>query len=220
MSGPHSATLAATLEGALSADDDVWRGIAACRVSFIYDEFVPDVTKFCSVLGKSFEAQGLIAITNTNLTTAGLLVLSTMGLGFLSLVTLICSFIPVAGVFISTLPMCVVVLSEYGVAKALAVIVMVILVHLIEAYVLNPQIYSARLHLHPFMVLAVLYIAEHSYVIQVLLLAVPIAVYIIRTIIIDEPEGEADAKQDAQLVDAAVPATPDRVSEAPPQSDG
>ncbi|KAI0563576.1 AI-2E transporter [Gracilaria domingensis] len=158
------------------------------RLSFAYEELSPVVAKFGSVVGKSFEAQGLIAIVNTALTTAGLLVLSIPGVGFLSVVTLVCSFIPVAGVFVSTLPMCIIALSEYGVAKAVAVIVMVILVHLIEAYVLNPQIYSAHLHLHPFMVLVVLYIAEHSYGIPGLLMAVPVAVYILRTIMTDDAE--------------------------------
>lgn len=170
----------------------VTRGIQRLRrsrLSFMYDELAPVVVKFGSVLGKSFEAQGLIALVNTTLTTAGLLVLSIPGVGFLSLVTLICSFIPVAGVFISTFPMCVIALSEFGVAKALAVIVMVILVHIVEAYVLNPQIYSAHLHLHPLVVLSVLYIAEHSYGIPGLLLAVPVAVYFIRTIMLDEPQN-------------------------------
>lgn len=158
------------------------------RLSFVYDELAPVVAQFGSVLGKSFEAQGLIALVNTTLTTAGLIVLSIPGVGFLSLVTLLCSFIPVAGVFISTFPMCIIALGEFGVTKAMAVIVMVILVHLIEAYVLNPQIYSVHLHLHPLMVLAVLYIAEHSYGIPGLLLAVPVAVYILRTIKIDDQE--------------------------------
>ncbi|CAN8061700.1 unnamed protein product [Agarophyton chilense] len=172
--------------------------LKSSRLSFAYDELAPVVAKFGSVVGKSFEAQGLIAIVNTALTTAGLLVLSIPGVGFLSVVTLVCSFIPVAGVFVSTLPMCIIALSEYGVAKPVAVIVMVILVHLIEAYVLNPQIYSAHLHLHPFMVLVVLYIAEHSYGIPGLLMAVPVAVYILRTIMTD------DADQTPQALPAPV----------------
>lgn len=102
---------------------------------------------------------------------------------------LICSFIPVAEVFISTFPMCVIALSEFGVAKALEVIAMVILVHIVEMYVLNPQIYWAHLHLHPIVVLSVLYIAEHSYGIRGRLLDVPVAVYIIRTSMLDDPQN-------------------------------
>lgn len=171
------------------------RRLRSSRLSFMYEELAPVVTNFATVLGKSFEAQGLIALINTSLTSAGLLVLSIPGVGFLSVVTLICSFIPVAGVFVSTLPMFIIALSEFGVSKALAVIIMVILVHLLEAYVLNPQIYSAHLHLHPFMVLVVLYVAEHSYGIPGLLMAVPVAVYLLRTIFMGQ--SDANSKSDA-----------------------
>jgi predicted PurR-regulated permease PerM len=159
------------------------------RLRYAYHELGPFFADFGSVLGKSFEAQGLIALVNTTLTTAGLVVLSVPGVGFLSVVTLICSFIPVAGVFISTLPMLILALSEYGATKALAVVVMVIIVHLIEAYVLNPQIYSAHLHLHPFLVLVVLYVAEHLYGIAGLLMAVPVSVYLLRSLVLGQANG-------------------------------
>jgi predicted PurR-regulated permease PerM len=161
-------------------------GSPTSRLQYAYNELVPIVTDFGSVLGKSFEAQGLIALVNTTLTTAGLVILSVPGVGFLSVVTLVCSFIPVAGVFISTLPMLILALSEYGAAKALAVVVMVIIVHLVEAYVLNPQIYSAHLHLHPFLVLVVLYVAEHLYGIGGLLMAVPVSVYLLRSLVLGQ----------------------------------
>lgn len=173
-------------------------GAPKSRVRYAYDELAPFFTDFGSVLGKSFEAQGAIALVNTTLTTLGLIILAVPGIGFLSVVTLVCSFIPVAGVFISTLPMLILALTEYGAAKALAVIVMVIVVHLIEAYVLNPQIYSAHLHLHPFFVLVVLYVAEHMYGIGGLLMAVPVSVYLLRSLVLGElgssqttePKGE------------------------------
>lgn len=44
-------------------------------LSFMYDELAPVIVKFGSVLGNSFEAQGLIALVNTTLRTARLLVL-------------------------------------------------------------------------------------------------------------------------------------------------
>ena len=54
---------------------------------------------------------------------------------------------------------------------------MVVFVHFIEAYGLNPAIYSAHLKLHPLLVLAVLVVAEHSLGIWGLLLAVPLTVF-------------------------------------------
>lgn len=62
----------------------------------------------------------------------------------------------------STIPMLVLAFSEYGITKALGVILMVVLVHLVEAYVLNPQIHSSHLHSIPFFV-TILYVSEHLY---------------------------------------------------------
>ncbi len=42
--------------------------------------------------------------------------------------------------------------TEYGFFKLALVILMVMLVHFVEAYALNPAIYSAHLKLHPLMV--------------------------------------------------------------------
>lgn len=50
-------------------------------------------------------------------------------------------------------------------------------VHFVEAYGLNPAIYSAHLKLHPLLVLTVLVVAEHSLGVWGLLLAVPLTVF-------------------------------------------
>lgn len=59
------------------------------------------------------------------------------------------------------------------------VILMVACIHAIEAYGLNPAIYSAHLKLHPLLVLAVLVVAEHSLGVWGLLLAVPLTVFVL-----------------------------------------
>jgi hypothetical protein len=53
---------------------------------------------------------------------------------------------------ISTVPIGFVALTEYGFVKLALVIAMVLVVHAVEAYALNPAIYSANLKLHPLMV--------------------------------------------------------------------
>ena len=56
---------------------------------------------------------------------------------------------------------------------------MVACIHVIEAYGLNPAIYSAHLKLHPLLVLTVLVVAEHSLGVWGLLLAVPLTVFVL-----------------------------------------
>lgn len=92
----------------------------------------PQITAFAKLVGQSFEVQSIIALVNTILTTLGLVALKIPGYGFLSLVVLITSFIPVFGVFLSTFPMALVALSEYGVRKMMNVILMVIGIHVVE----------------------------------------------------------------------------------------
>jgi hypothetical protein len=54
------------------------------------------------------------------------------GIGLLSLFVFVCSFIPIAGVIISTTPIGFVALTEYGFIKLALVILMVTGVHFVE----------------------------------------------------------------------------------------
>lgn len=56
-------------------------------------------------------------MANTALTVLGMWVLKIPGIGLLGLFVFICSFIPIAGVFISTAPIAFVALTEYGFLK-------------------------------------------------------------------------------------------------------
>ena len=66
---------------------------------------------------KALHVQARIAMVNTALTAAGMWALAIPGMGLLSLFVFICSFIPIAGCFISTIPVAFVALTEYGFLK-------------------------------------------------------------------------------------------------------
>jgi predicted PurR-regulated permease PerM len=156
------------------------RGVASLRESRlapVYGEVAPVLGVFGKLFGKALEAQARIAMANTALTALGMWALQIPGVGLLSLFVFVCSFIPIAGVIISTTPIGFVALTEYGFIKLALVILMVTGVHFVEAYALNPAIYSAHLKLHPLMVLCALVVAEHSLGVWGLLLAVPLTVF-------------------------------------------
>jgi predicted PurR-regulated permease PerM len=71
-------------------------------------------------------------MVNTGLTALGMWALAIPGMGLLSLFVFICSFIPIAGVIISTTPIGFVALTEYGFMKLALVILMVTGVHFVE----------------------------------------------------------------------------------------
>jgi hypothetical protein len=54
---------------------------------------------------------------NTALTALGMWAMAIPGIGLLSMFVFICSFIPIAGVFFSTVPIAFVALTEYGFIK-------------------------------------------------------------------------------------------------------
>jgi predicted PurR-regulated permease PerM len=156
------------------------RGVASLKTSRlapVYNTVAPSLEVFATLFGKALQAQARIAVVNTVLTALGMWALAIPGIGLLSLFVFICGFIPIAGVLISTVPLAFVALTEYGFTKLALVLLMVTGVHFVEAYGLNPAIYSAHLKLHPLLVLMVLVVAEHSLGVWGLLLAVPTSVF-------------------------------------------
>ncbi|KAK2079954.1 hypothetical protein QBZ16_002349 [Prototheca wickerhamii] len=158
------------------------RGVSSLRTSRlapIYNTVAPSLGVFGTLFGKALQCQAQIALANTALTALGMWALRIPGVGLLSMFVFFCGFIPIAGVVISTVPIAFVALTEYGFTKLGLVLLMVTGVHFVEAYGLNPAIYSAHLKLHPLMVLSVLVFAEHSLGVWGLLLAVPLTVFLL-----------------------------------------
>jgi len=153
------------------------QSLKTSRIAPLYNTIAPSLEVFATLFGKALQAQARIAAVNTILTALGMWGLKIPGVGLMSMMVFTCGFIPIAGVLISTIPIGFVALTEYGFIKLALVLVMITGVHFVEAYGLNPAIYSAHLKLHPLMVLAVLVVAEHSLGVWGLLLAVPMTVF-------------------------------------------
>ena len=153
------------------------------RVGDFYEEAAPPIARFGIVLGRAVEAQAAIAVVNTVLTLIGLLLLDIPLVAMLSIIVFVCSFVPVLGVFISTTPIVLVALNTGGPGLSLAAIGLVIVIHAIEAYVLNPLIYGRHLKLNPVLTLIILYVGYHAFGLWGMLLGVPVARYFIHDVI-------------------------------------
>ena len=149
------------------------------KLRFIYIEVSESIKNFSNVLGKSLEAQLIIAIINSFLTAIGILMLGIgQSVAFLSVIVLCCSFIPVAGVFISSIPICLIALQTSGLQTMILAIVMIVVIHLIESYILNPRIYGTYMRINPVIVLIILTIGGKLFHIWGLILGVPVCTYI------------------------------------------
>jgi len=155
------------------------------RLSRFYEEIVPDIVGFGKSIGRAFQAQALIAICNTILTFLGLIFFNVPSPIFLSLIVFICSFIPVMGLFFSSLPICILGLEAGGFFLVLKLILFVIGIHLIESYILNPKIMGAVMKIHFLAVLIILLVAGKLFGFWGLLLGIPTFQYVFNEIIMN-----------------------------------
>lgn len=156
------------------------QGLSRTKVGFIYDEVADNIAGFGRVLGRALEAQLAIALVNTILTALGIWLMGLDNILVLSAIVFFCSFIPVAGTFISTTPIALVALQSDGVSALVLVIVLICVIHAIETYVLNPQIYGHHMHMNPVLVLIVLTIGGQLFGVWGLLLGIPVVNYVFR----------------------------------------
>jgi len=162
------------------------RGIGRLKMSRVgdfYEEAAQPIVRFGILVGRAIEAQAAIAFVNTVLTLIGLLLLGIPLIAMLSVVVFVCSFVPVLGVLISTTPIVLVALNAGGFSLALAAIALVVVIHALEAYLLNPLIYGKHLKLNPVLTLIILYVGYHVFGLWGMVLGVPVARYFIHDVL-------------------------------------
>jgi predicted PurR-regulated permease PerM len=159
----------------------------------IYAEIAPGMSAFGAMLGRAFEAQTGIAVVNAILTSIGFLILGIPSIALLATIVFFCSYIPVVGVIISTAPAALFAFKAGGITLVLWLVVMILVVHAIEAYALNPMIYGHHMKMHPVAILAILLVGEHLFGIWGLILGVPIAAFFWTYVIHGQRVGGATA---------------------------
>lgn len=157
------------------------------RTADIYREIAPGLRAFGVMLGRAFEAQTVVAVVNAILSTIVFVLLGLPSIALLAMIVFVCSYIPVLGMILSTVPAAFLALRVGGIAHVLWLVVGVAFIHAVEAYMLNPLIYGRHLRLHPVATLVILVVAEHLVGVWGLLLGVPIAAFVLKHVI----EGES-----------------------------
>lgn len=135
--------------------------------------------KFVATFGVVIEAQFFIAIVNTIITTVVLAVMNFPQLVILAIMIFILSLIPVAGVIISFVPLSLVGYSVGGFQDVIYLIITIIVVHALEAYVLNPKFMSSKTNLPIFYTFVVLLVGEHFFGTWGLICGVPIFTFLL-----------------------------------------
>lgn len=130
--------------------------------------------KFVNTFGVVLEAQLVIAVVNTILTSIVMVILKFPGIPSLAVVIFVLSMIPVAGVIISLVPLSIVAYSVGGWQPMIYIWIAVLLIHTLETYVLNPKLMSSRTNLPIFVTFVVLLIAQKMWGTWGLIVGIPI----------------------------------------------
>ncbi|BCN29108.1 AI-2E family transporter [Anaeromicropila herbilytica] len=147
------------------------------KIAFLYRDMKHYGNIFLNSFGKVIELQIVIAFINSFLSVIALSIMGfpqALGLG---LMIFILGLIPVAGVIISLVPLVIMAFNIGGTIKIIEVIVMIIVLHALESYVLNPKLMSAKTKIPVFIVFLILLISEHYLGIWGLLFGIPLFMF-------------------------------------------
>lgn len=137
--------------------------------------------KFVNTFGVVIEAQFIIALVNTLLTSIGLYVMKFPQEQLLSLALMIfiLSLIPVAGVIISCVPLSLIAYTDGGVQNIIYILIMIGIIHAIESYILNPKLMSSKTDLPVFYVFVILMFSEKFFGVWGLIIGIPAFVFLL-----------------------------------------
>lgn len=158
------------------------------KVGFSYIYYKKLGKNFVNSFAKVMETQILISFINSILSAVTLSLLGfhqVIGLGFM---IFILGLIPVAGVIISLIPLSIIAFKLGGVIKILYVLGMIVVLHAIEAYFLNPKLMSIKTKLPVFFTFVVLLIAEHFMGVWGLLFGIPIFLFLLDILDVGESD--------------------------------
>ena len=171
--------------------------LAHSKVAFVYQYFMEYGKIFVNTFAMVMKVQVIIAMVNALLSMIMLKIIgfeTVLGLG---LMIFLLGLIPVAGVIISLFPLCIIAFSLGGIKMVGEVVLMILLLHALEAYVLNPKLMSTHTKLPVCLVFIVLLVGQHYLGVWGLLVGVPIFIFLMIALNVDyQVDGESDEKEE------------------------
>ncbi|MDR3225396.1 MAG: AI-2E family transporter [Clostridiales Family XIII bacterium] len=162
--------------------------VAKSRIGFIYDYFINFGGNFCRTFGKVMKVQVTIALVNGILSTILLHFIGMPNVFGLGVMIFALGLIPVAGVVISVIPLAIVAFNAGGLVMVLEILIMIVVLHAVEAYVLNPRLMAQRTSLPISFVFVILIVAEQYLKFWGLLIGVPLFIFLMSIFQVDYEE--------------------------------
>jgi predicted PurR-regulated permease PerM len=167
------------------------QGLRALRGTWlreVHDELAPALSRLGNLIGLSMQAQGLIALCNATIMFLALEFLGVAHAVLLSTAVFVLCLVPTLGLIISWILIVGMALVQPGGGFVLAMKATgaVFVVFLLETFVFSPRILGKMMELHPVLIIAILPIAQYFFGIWGLILATPVAVYVLYELIFCE----------------------------------
>lgn len=148
-------------------------------------------SKFSRTFGKVIEAQFIIALINTFLTMIVLMVLGFPQIFGLSIMVFFLGLIPVAGVIISLIPLSLIAFTIGGFLTVLYLLIAIMVIHAIEAYILNPKLMSSKTNLPVFYTFIVLIFSQQFFGVWGLIIGIPVFVFLLDILDVTDKEPKS-----------------------------
>jgi len=159
------------------------------KIAFVYEYTMQFGGSFVNTFGTVMKVQVTISFVNTVLSMIILAILGFPSIIGLGIMIFSLGLIPVAGVIISLVPLSVIAFTTGGFKMIIAVIAMIIGIHAIEAYVLNPKLMSVRTSLPICFVFIILLVSEHYLGVWGLLIGVPLFIFLMKSFEVEYQEA-------------------------------
>ena len=155
------------------------RQFQSSRLSWAYEDIRFFCVKFTHSFGKVLQTQILISFINAILSIIMLMVLNFPYVFGLGAMVFILGLIPVAGVFISLVPLTIIAYSIGGLTKVVYILILIAVLHTLESYVLNPKLMSQKSKMPVFFTFLVLLVSEHFLGVWGLIVGLPLTMFLL-----------------------------------------
>ncbi|NGZ75762.1 AI-2E family transporter [Saccharibacillus alkalitolerans] len=166
------------------------------KAAYFFTELEYFGRKFVASFGKVLEVQFMISLTNSLLSLIFLWAFGFPNLFALWLMIFLLGLVPVMGVVVSLIPLCAIAFNIGGLQMILYILIMIVVLHAFEAYILNPKFMSNKTHLPIFFTFLILLLGEHFLGAWGLIVGVPIFIFLLDILEVPlEPGGKASLKK-------------------------
>ncbi len=172
---------------------------SSSKVSFIYNEVKYFGVKFTNTFGKVLQTQIMLSFINCILSVTVLWILGIPNVLGLGVMMFLFGIIPVAGVFISLVPLSLIAFLTGGWHYVLYVVIMTVVLHFIGSYVLYPKMMSDKIKLPVFFTFLILIISAHYFGVWGMLVGTPVFVFILDMLDVDINDTKPKLPNAAQL---------------------